>query len=456
MKTTVRWCSSLIFLLGLLLLPASLWGQETKNLAALKEGGHLVFFSSQYDDSTWKAVNLLDGSADAGWAGQSNGPQAIIVTFKNNALAEIEDILINPYTREQNTNWAKEVEIQVSTTYPFRDFRSAGRFTLKNEGNDQVFSFPQPTRARYVKIVFLSNYGGPYMEAGEVQVMGKPLRQAPPAPSYANVAAAEKGAKIEKYTSQYDDSSWAVANLLEEDGSKQWAGKSSGSQEVIVALPEVAQVSDISICNYAREEAKNWAKDVEVEVSATSSYKGFVPFGKVSLPMIGDLHTISLPAPVAAKYVKVFFRSNHGGPYMEAARIRVYAAEATGATGGKALAQQLTETGRAVVHEIHFAFNSAEILPDSETVLREIAQWLRDNPKAELIIEGHTDNVGGAEANLELSRKRADAVKRWLADKAGISEIRLTTVGYGLTRPIANNSTEEGRAQNRRVELVRK
>jgi OOP family OmpA-OmpF porin len=74
----------------------------------------------------------------------------------------------------------------------------------------------------------------------------------------------------------------------------------------------------------------------------------------------------------------------------------------------------------------------------------------------ELIIEGHTDNIGGAQFNLELSRKRAEAVKRWLVDKAGIGEVRLTTVGYGLSRPIADNSMDEGRAKNRRVELVKK
>lgn len=95
-------------------------------------------------------------------------------------------------------------------------------------------------------------------------------------------------------------------------------------------------------------------------------------------------------------------------------------------------------------------------MPRSETVLSQIAKVLQENPKLELIIEGHTDNVGGAQFNLELSRKRAEAVKRWLVDKAGISEVRLTTVGYGLSRPIADNSTEEGRAKNRRVELVRK
>lgn len=64
--------------------------------------------------------------------------------------------------------------------------------------------------------------------------------------------------------------------------------------------------------------------------------------------------------------------------------------------------------------------------------------------------------MGGAEPNLELSRRRAEAVKRWLVDREKIAEVRLTTAGYGLTRPIADNSTEDGRAKNRRVELVRR
>ena len=454
MKKPVSSCWSVLYAVGLLLASmTTVWGQEIKNLAAMVEGGHLVFFSSQYNGTEWKAEHLIDGSSDKGWAGQNKGAQSVIIGFKNNGLAEVHDVLINPYTKENSSTWAKDIEIQVSTTYPFRDFRPVGKFTLKNEGNDQVFSFPQPTQARYVKIRFLSNYGGAYMEAGEVTVMGRLLPQAPPAPGYSNVAAASKGAKIEKYTSQYDESTWAVTHLLLEDGDKQWAGKSAGSQEVIIALPELAEITDVSINNYSKEDPKTWAKDVEVEVSSTFSYKGFSAVGKLSMPQIGDLHTISLQRPIPAKYVKIFFRANHGGSYMEAARVRVFKTEAV---GGKPLAQQLVETGRAVVHEIHFGFNSAEILRGSETVLNQIAKVLQENPKLELIIEGHTDNIGGAQFNLELSRKRAEAVKRWLVDKAGISEVRLTTVGYGLTRPIADNSTEEGRAKNRRVELVRK
>jgi outer membrane protein OmpA-like peptidoglycan-associated protein len=441
---------SLIVVAGLLV--AAPVSAQIVNLAAAGEGGRIVAFSSQYDDTEWKAEHLIDGSPQKGWAGQNKGAQSVVIAFKNNALAEVHDVVINPYTREDPATWVKDVEVHVSATYPFRDFRSVGKLTLKKEGTDQVFSLPQPTPARYVKIQFLSNHGGGYMEAGEVQVMGKPLPQSPPAPGYTNVAATSGGARIEKYTSQYDDS-WAAKHLLDEDSGKQWAGKSAAAQEVVIALPAVTPITDVSINNYSREDPSNWAKDVEVEVSSTVAYKDYKPVGKLSMPRIGDLHTISLPAAVPARYVKVIFRTNHGGGYMEAARIRVYQ---TDSAGGKTVAQQLAETGRAVVREIRFATNSAVILPDSGAVLSQIARLLRDDPKLELVIEGHTDNVGGPEFNLDLSRKRADAVKRWLADKEGIGEVRLATVGYGLTKPVADNGSEDGRAQNRRVELLRK
>jgi outer membrane protein OmpA-like peptidoglycan-associated protein len=446
--------AALVLLVGLLALPTLAEGQGVENIAASAAGGRVVFFSSQYDESTWKAEHLIDGSADKGWAAQNAGAHSVILAFKDQGLAEIHDIIVNPYTKESPSTWAKEVEVLISTTFPFRDFTSIGKFTLKNEGSDQVFSLPRPTPGRYVKVRFLTNYGGGFMEAGEVQVMGKLLPGAPPAPGYTNVAAAGAGARIEKYTSQYDDS-WAAKHLLEEDSGRQWAGKSAAPQEIVIALPAVTDITDIAINNGSRESPTTWAKDVEVEVSTTLPYKDFKPVGKLSMPRIADLHALTLPSPTAARYVKVLFRTNHGGGFMEAARIRVYKADAA-APGEKTVAQQLSETGRAVVREIRFATNSAEILPESGTVLAEIARLLREDPKLELVIEGHTDNVGDAEFNLDLSRRRADAVKRWLADRGGVNEVRLATVGFGLMRPVADNATEEGRAQNRRVELLRK
>jgi outer membrane protein OmpA-like peptidoglycan-associated protein len=363
-------------------------------------------------------------------------------------------VVVNPYSKEDAKNWVKEIEVQVSTTYPFKGFQSVGKLKLSDQGTDQVLSLAQPTPARYVKVLFLANGGGGYMEAGEVKVMGS-LTSGAPAPEYENVAAAESGAKIESASSEYNDSDWAAINLLAPDNKDGWAGKSGAAQEVVIALAEPAAISDVSVDNYSREDIKNWAKAVEIQTSSTS-YKGFQSAGRLTMPQIGDLHTLSLAAPVTAQYVKIVFSSNYGGGYMEANRVRVWKAATAPASPPTAVSEQLKSTGRAVSHEIHFATNSAEILPDSAPVLGEIADLLAANAQWELIIEGHTDNAGGADFNLDLSRKRAEAVKRWLVDQRGIDEVRLTTVGRGLTKPIADNATEEGRAQNRRVELVRR
>ena len=117
--------------------------------------------------------------------------------------------------------------------------------------------------------------------------------------------------------------------------------------------------------------------------------------------------------------------------------------------------QQLATTGRAEVYGIYFDFGSDKIRPESEPVLKEIAEAMTTNPPWRLSVEGHTDNIGGDAYNQALSERRAAAVKQALVERYLISADRLTTVGYGLTRPKEPNGTLEGRARNRRVELVR-
>jgi OmpA-OmpF porin, OOP family len=80
---------------------------------------------------------------------------------------------------------------------------------------------------------------------------------------------------------------------------------------------------------------------------------------------------------------------------------------------------------------------------------------LAEHPDLAITIEGHTDNVGSAQANQELSRKRAAAVKQALVSTYRIDAARLTSTGFGDTKPVAKNDTPEGRQQNRRVELVK-
>ncbi len=88
-------------------------------------------------------------------------------------------------------------------------------------------------------------------------------------------------------------------------------------------------------------------------------------------------------------------------------------------------------------------------------VLKEIADAMITNPSWKLSVEGHTDNIGGDAYNLDLSNRRAAAVKQALGERYHIAPDRLTTVGYGASRPKESNDTLEGRARNRRVELVR-
>lgn len=105
--------------------------------------------------------------------------------------------------------------------------------------------------------------------------------------------------------------------------------------------------------------------------------------------------------------------------------------------------------------DVHFATAKADILPESQPLIDQIVSLLRQRPSLKLGVEGHTDNTGTPAANQQLSLARAQSVVASLTG-AGIAANRLTSAGFGQDKPIADNRTEEGRAKNRRVELVRK
>lgn len=110
---------------------------------------------------------------------------------------------------------------------------------------------------------------------------------------------------------------------------------------------------------------------------------------------------------------------------------------------------------RAALNGIYFDFGKASLLPQSAPALASVAQLMKNNPTWTLRIEGHTDSVGGAAFNLDLSQRRAAAVRDALAKQFALAGNRLVASGFGLTRPVAANTTLEGRAANRRVELAR-
>lgn len=117
------------------------------------------------------------------------------------------------------------------------------------------------------------------------------------------------------------------------------------------------------------------------------------------------------------------------------------------------LKKELDANGHVALY-INFDTDKASIKPDSEPVVAEVAKLLNANPNLRLTVEGHTDNSGTPDHNQQLSDQRAQAVVAALTSQA-IASSRLKAVGYGQTKPLADNSTEEGKAKNRRVELVR-
>ncbi|MBA3028404.1 MAG: OmpA family protein [Desulfobacteraceae bacterium] len=118
------------------------------------------------------------------------------------------------------------------------------------------------------------------------------------------------------------------------------------------------------------------------------------------------------------------------------------------------MAKEITLKGRVALYGILFDVDQATVKPESMAAIQEIATLLKQDPNLALHVVGHTDNAGGFEHNLDLSKRRAESVKTILVRDYGIAEKRLTPNGVAYLAPVATNATEEGRAKNRRVELV--
>ena len=119
------------------------------------------------------------------------------------------------------------------------------------------------------------------------------------------------------------------------------------------------------------------------------------------------------------------------------------------------MAKSIGTTGRVALYDIFFDTAKADLKPTSDPSLKEIAALLQGDPKLAVLIVGHTDNQGGFDYNVDLSRKRADAVVKALSASYKIDAKRLRAAGAGMIAPSASNDDETGRAKNRRVEIVK-
>jgi OOP family OmpA-OmpF porin len=158
-----------------------------------------------------------------------------------------------------------------------------------------------------------------------------------------------------------------------------------------------------------------------------------------------DVNQVTLPDIASAEVLSEMYGEGGGIGYR-----MVRFAEST-----PDFSQVISSSGRYVTHGILFDTDSDRLKPESAPVIKAIARGLETNPNLKLLIEGHTDSTGNAQHNLDLSKRRAEAVKAVLVSQFNVDAARLTTAGLGAAKPMDSNGTAAGRAQNRRVEFVR-
>lgn len=182
------------------------------------------------------------------------------------------------------------------------------------------------------------------------------------------------------------------------------------------------------------------------------------PVGKNPIPLKdrmqhepAEMYVVDDPRDPLVLMFRLKGAKSHGGKF----RIEVVKIDFPVAKPINLVEKQLAEQKHAITWGIYFDFNKDTIKPESAPVLKDIAQAMTDNPDWKLTVEGNTDNIGGDSYNLDLSKRRAAAVKQALVTQYHIAPDRLSTDGYGASHPIETNDTLEGRARNRRVELTR-
>ncbi len=299
---------------------------KSENLVASDKGGVLLSYTSQYNDSSWAAKNLIDGGLQQWSSTDASLPQEFVFAFQDEEIKLIDRVSLDAATVESKDRWAKDFEVLVSIISPTSGFKSVGTFQLENIAGDQVFEF-YPTRATYVMLRITSNYGSTsYVQLGEFKVFEA---RSIWVSKDENLVASHKGGTVLSYTSQYNDSNWAAKNLID-GGIYQWSSaNASFPQEFVFAFKdeETKLINKVSLNAATTDTSKNrWAKDFEVLVSTDSSNSGFRSVGTFQLENIAGDQVFEF-YPVRAKYIMLRITSNYGATdYVELGEFKVFEA----------------------------------------------------------------------------------------------------------------------------------
>jgi outer membrane protein OmpA-like peptidoglycan-associated protein len=369
-------------------------------------GGALIVQAPQEYGGGWSAMYMLDGQAGTGWASPEKvlTPAVTVVELSERTL--LKRLEFDTGGTDGENRGAKDVLVEVSDTSAKDGFKKIAEVSLKDKTDGQKFPAAAEVPGRWLRLTIRNNHGAPdYLELMDFRAYGTQLTHTP-LPDVSGTYETDFG----DFHLRQEGTS--VTGCYEHD-----EGVLDGGIEG-------------RIMKFTWREAGD-DKGPAVMV--------FSPDGR---KMFGLWWTEG--------------NTSGAGSQWNGTRKSATVGTCPHWSGGaqEQMTKDLAELGRTRIYGINFDSDSDVLRDESKPTLDRIAALLKAKADWKLTIEGHTDSTATAAHNQQLSQRRAEAVKAYL-QKAGIDGARLKAAGLGATRPVAGNETEIGRAQNRRVELVK-
>lgn len=362
-------------------------------------------------------INLIDENPSSDWSAILKPTPVVVFEFPEQT--QIERLVFDTAGLNVDEKAAKSVTVEMSDTSKDAGFQVILQAELVMMKNGQEFPVSASVPGHWLRLTVNSNHGREYMGFTGLHAYGKQLTHA---------------AKLDGLSGTYDGwSGWGKVQLKQEGtrvtGCYEFQqGVMSGGIEGRMLKAEMIETSaagdksrQLGLFTFSQDGKQIFGLTRAADAAPDAGYASYYRGEKIS-DDIGDCPSIPGWKGNAAQ---------------------------------SQLGNEIESTGRARLDGINFDFASAKLRAESEPLIKQVAGMLNEHPDWKLTLEGHTDNVGGAAYNQTLSAQRAAAVVDDLVAQ-GVDAGRLESAGFGMDKPVASNDGEGGRAQNRRVEIVKK